>query len=122
MSINSISRFDYPVIILDAVTRETIGERHASACRYKNEVPKGLRHSARRTHFRPRGVYDHRLAIELGLFSLRCLQHRREFGDAVRIAEREQVIPAFDHQISWGRKDLLPGSLANPEQHDSRVT
>ena len=33
------------------------GERHASACRYKNEVPEGSRHSARRTHFWPRGVY-----------------------------------------------------------------
>ena len=57
MSINSISRFDDPVIILLAVTRETIGERHASACRYKNEVPEGLRRSARRTHFWPRAGY-----------------------------------------------------------------
>ena len=34
-----------------AVMIERIGERHASACRYKNEVPEGSRHSARRTHF-----------------------------------------------------------------------
>jgi len=33
---------------------EEIGERHASACRYKNEVPEGSRRSARRTHFWPR--------------------------------------------------------------------
>ncbi len=31
-----------------------IGERHASACRYENNVPEGSRHSARRTHFWPR--------------------------------------------------------------------
>ena len=37
---------------------ETISERHASACRYKNEIPAGSRRSARRTHFRPRGVYS----------------------------------------------------------------
>ena len=43
-------------IILCAVMSETIGERHASACRYKNEVPEGSRRSARRIHFRPRGV------------------------------------------------------------------
>ena len=34
--------------ILQAVVRERIGERHASACRYKDEVPEGLRRSARR--------------------------------------------------------------------------
>ena len=33
-----------------------IGERHASARRYKNEAPEGLRRSARRIHFRPREV------------------------------------------------------------------
>ncbi len=33
---------------------ERIGERHASACRYKNEEPEGSRRSARRTHFQPR--------------------------------------------------------------------
>ena len=44
------------VLILRAVMSETIGERHASACRYKNEVPEGSRRSARRTHFQPRGV------------------------------------------------------------------
>ena len=44
------------VVILRAVMSETIGERHASACRYKNEIPEGSRRSARRTHFRPRGV------------------------------------------------------------------
>ena len=38
------------------VKSETIGERHASACRYKNEVPEGSRRSVRRTYFRPRGV------------------------------------------------------------------
>jgi len=35
---------------------EIIGERHASACRYKNDVPEGSRHSAHRTQFWPRGV------------------------------------------------------------------
>jgi len=44
------------LIILRAVMSERIGERHASACRYKNEVPEGSRHSARRTHFWPREV------------------------------------------------------------------
>ena len=36
---------------------DTIGERHASACRYKNEIPEGSRRSARQTRFRPREVY-----------------------------------------------------------------
>ncbi len=35
---------------------ERIGERHASACRYENEIPEGSRSSARRTHFWPREV------------------------------------------------------------------
>ena len=43
--------------ILDAVELVLYGERHASACRYNNEVPEGSRRSARRTHFRLRGVY-----------------------------------------------------------------
>lgn len=34
-------------VILHAVMLERIGERHASACRYKNEIPEGSRH---RTH------------------------------------------------------------------------
>ena len=46
----------FAVVILRVVMDETIGERHASACRYKNEVPEGSRRSARRTHFCPRGV------------------------------------------------------------------
>ena len=37
-----------------AVMNETIGERHASACRYKNKVPEGSRRSARSAHFLPR--------------------------------------------------------------------
>jgi|GEM_PF-2502526 len=40
--------------LLDAVMIEKVGERHASACRYKDEVPEGSRRSARRTHFWPR--------------------------------------------------------------------
>ena len=40
-----------------AVMSVRIGERHASACRYKNEVPEGSRRSARLTHFWPREVY-----------------------------------------------------------------
>ena len=43
-------------ILLHAVVNERIGERHASACRYKNEVPDGSRRSVRRTHFWPREV------------------------------------------------------------------
>ena len=35
---------------------ERIGERHTSACRYKNEVSEGSRRPARRTRFWPRGV------------------------------------------------------------------
>ena len=42
--------------ILRAVMSDTIGERHASACRYKNEVPEGSRRSARPTHFCPREI------------------------------------------------------------------
>jgi hypothetical protein len=38
-------------VILHAVRIESIGERHASACRYKNKVPEGSRHSDRWTHF-----------------------------------------------------------------------
>ena len=30
---------------------QELGERHASACRYKNEIPEGSRRYARRTHF-----------------------------------------------------------------------
>jgi len=41
-------------IILRAGMGERIGERHASACRYQNEVLEGSRRSARRTHFWPR--------------------------------------------------------------------
>ena len=50
---------------LHAVMLERIGERHASACRYKNTVPEGSRHSARRTYFWPCGVYF----APLGLWS-----------------------------------------------------
>ena len=40
---------------------ETIGERHASACRYKNAVPLGSRRSARRTQFaNPSQLIRHR--------------------------------------------------------------
>ena len=35
-----------------------IGERHASACRYKGNVPEGSRRSARRIHFGPHEVQD----------------------------------------------------------------
>lgn len=42
--------------LVRAVMSARIGERHASACRYKGDVPEGLRRSARRTHFRPCGV------------------------------------------------------------------
>ena len=42
--------------ILHAVKSDRIGERHASACRYKNDVPEGLRRSAHRSRFRPREV------------------------------------------------------------------
>ena len=38
---------------------ETIGERHASACRYKNEVSESSRRSARQTHFWSREVNIH---------------------------------------------------------------
>jgi len=47
---------DQACIILRAVMSERIGERHASACRYKNEIPEGSRRSARRIHFWPREV------------------------------------------------------------------
>jgi len=46
-----------PLPIVQAVKSDRIGERHASACRYKNEVPEGLRRSAHRSHFWPREVY-----------------------------------------------------------------
>ncbi len=45
-------------LMLRAVMSERIGERHASACRYEDEVPEGSRHSARRTHFWTRDVYS----------------------------------------------------------------
>ena len=54
-SVAVIVALSFPTI-LGVVISETIGERHASACRYKNEVLKGSRRPARRTHFRPRGV------------------------------------------------------------------
>jgi len=38
---------------------EGIRARHSSACRYKNEIPEGLRRSARRTHFWPRDVSNY---------------------------------------------------------------
>ncbi len=41
-----------------AVMSVRIGERHASACRYKNEVPEGSRRSARLTHFWPRDGHE----------------------------------------------------------------
>jgi hypothetical protein len=41
-----------PHDILRAVVSATIGERHASACRYKNEVPAG----SRRNTSRPKGM------------------------------------------------------------------
>ena len=44
------------VVILRPVMIERIGERHASACRYKKDVPEGSRRSARQTHFWPREV------------------------------------------------------------------
>ena len=49
------------LIILHAVMIERIGERHASACRYKNEVPEGSRRSARRKHFWPGEVQVDRI-------------------------------------------------------------
>jgi hypothetical protein len=42
-------------VILHAVMLERIGERHASACRYKNEIPLGSRH---RTHCWSRRIYN----------------------------------------------------------------
>ena len=53
-SLRTPSNGSWNSFILRAVMRETIGERHASACRYNNEVPEGLRRSARRNHLWPR--------------------------------------------------------------------
>ena len=46
------------------------GVRHASACRYKNEVPDGSRRSARRTHFPPREVSQQSTMLPIPMKSL----------------------------------------------------
>ncbi len=56
LSIEGAVTVERDVATLHAVMIERIGERHASACRYKNDVPEGSRHSARLTHFLTREV------------------------------------------------------------------
>ena len=53
---SSIAPSSDTIRMICAVMNERIGERHASTCWYKNEVPEGLRRSARRTQFWPREV------------------------------------------------------------------
>ncbi len=65
--------------LVRAVMSETIGERHASACRYKNEVPEGSRRSARRTHFWPPEVESqHRPQKNF----TQAISHDRKSGDS----------------------------------------
>ena len=65
-----------PVLMLRAVMSERIGERHASACRYEDEVPEGSRHSARWTHFCRREVYSQGWPWELNFID--CWQASRD--------------------------------------------
>ncbi len=51
--------------MLSVFINEWIGERHALACRYKNEIPLGSRHSARPTHFWPCTVQGTEVAAEV---------------------------------------------------------
>ena len=68
-----------------AAMRETIRERHASACRYKNAIPGGSRRYARRTHFRPREVYQEQQPNFLYRRELRLDAYFRKYHDVGNI-------------------------------------
>jgi len=54
-----------------------IGERHASACRYKYDVPEGSRRSARRIHFWPCEVYNRRFTVRYHVSRPFCTEIER---------------------------------------------
>ena len=47
------SRVCFTILMDGAVMSERIGERHASACRYKNEIPEGSRPMALDFFYQP---------------------------------------------------------------------
>ncbi len=100
----------------DAVMRETIGDRQASACRYKIAIPGGSRRYARRTHFRPRGRVSGAAAefanfTGIGVFVLRnpCTLPAGALSAPVLLNPVSRADMFVDTFVPWGRPHAVEG-------------